>query len=903
MQLSQKVSNVDSYLQQQHQLQNLRFKSEEEAKKAAREHLKSIVKSRLNYQSLQFLREENELKKEEVDKELLFNIEKKIQDLSKSIQQLTEKEQVTKEIRFKIEAIRDIWQSSCGKFTDISEDVDELLITKRHVERVASMLQNFLNIGEKVEELQRQLGDEDALFSVYKKIKIMNFMRMSFLKRIEEQAGGSKSQRDRKEGDDMDEDNGLDLNKNQQEKLRKIKEHFRAVGDLEKQFQKIIFDQFTDAHELAKKDPSLLVKILRIIENEEITNQSLKEKLVQQQEEEMKHQIDLPRDTSITPAMIQRQKTKRDQKNEKQQQIFDKMDEQNKQDSLKERCMNLLRQSIKSKANEFYLELTGETNQKQFMLTLKQSEALMQDLKYVIKTVVPCFPPHYEIFKFYFDAYKRVFMDRIDSYMSQMDALLSQDPEIILVFNSFVQTCQSILNELGHQDEVFVNLQFRLEEFYPKFMEHAEEKFYERMQRILDEQKNQENEIIELIQMKKKKGIKYETTFNQDIYEFMDTQLDVIQESLKGEKLLEFMKRMLDVLVSLVAHIVEKSLNFEPKKKSEMVTLLIRMNDLTKVINDYEKFKERSIKLCGDQLLERVENVFDDYFRELIASANQITEVIALYVIKSEIEQDLLIQFFTIEWKDNANQLLEEVLQCAHSYLIDIQKMAIEERFASKVAESLFCLLIDSYIERFIIAVNQRFKLRLPIDKALLDYIYSNSKLKKKNKDKLIHTKMLLDFKQKDMDQILFEQFQADIKQFEIFRETYKEEIMQNRFVKKIQLLSIISLIINSQDEREFMDYEEQFWTMNGTEVSLANSYIEGAHLVRCCRKLKTRKQKGFFKQTKALERKEMRKLKKLAKKQKKESKKQKKVEEKDKNKNKPDLNLSVQQLQRQETF
>lgn len=115
------------------------------------------------------------------------------------------------------------------------------------------------------------------------------------------------------------------------------------------------------------------------------------------------------------------------------------------------------------------------------------------------------------------------------------------------------------------------------------------------------------------------------------------------------------MKRMLDVLVSLVAHIVEKSLNFEPKKKSELVTLIIRMNDLTKVINDYEKFKERSIKLCGDNLLERVENVFDDYFRELIASANQITDVVALYIIKSEIEQDLLIQFFTIEWKDNAN--------------------------------------------------------------------------------------------------------------------------------------------------------------------------------------------------------------------------------------------------------
>ena len=44
-----------------------------------------------------------------------------------------------------------------------------------------SMLQNFLNIEEKVEELKVKLNDQDEIFDVYKKIKIMNYMRMSFL--------------------------------------------------------------------------------------------------------------------------------------------------------------------------------------------------------------------------------------------------------------------------------------------------------------------------------------------------------------------------------------------------------------------------------------------------------------------------------------------------------------------------------------------------------------------------------------------------------------------------------------------------------------------------------------------------------------------------------------------------
>ena len=163
----------------------MKFKSEEEAKKAAKDHLKSIVRSRYNYQTLQFMREELEQKKEDVDKELLFTIEKKVQDLSLGVEQLTEREQVTKEIRAKIEAIRDIWANSCGKFSDISDEVNDLLIAKRHTERVMSMLQNFLDIEQRVEELKSQLTDQDEIFAVYKKIKIMNYMRMNFLQRIE----------------------------------------------------------------------------------------------------------------------------------------------------------------------------------------------------------------------------------------------------------------------------------------------------------------------------------------------------------------------------------------------------------------------------------------------------------------------------------------------------------------------------------------------------------------------------------------------------------------------------------------------------------------------------------------------------------------------------------------------
>jgi hypothetical protein len=105
----------------------LRFKSEEEAKKRAKDDLRALIRQsggRLNCKTLAILREEMENKKDEVDRELIFNIEKKVMEISKGVQMLSEKEEVTKDIRSKISNIKDIWKTSCGRFADISNEVD-----------------------------------------------------------------------------------------------------------------------------------------------------------------------------------------------------------------------------------------------------------------------------------------------------------------------------------------------------------------------------------------------------------------------------------------------------------------------------------------------------------------------------------------------------------------------------------------------------------------------------------------------------------------------------------------------------------------------------------------------------------------------------------------------------------
>lgn len=55
--------------------------------------------------------------------------------------------------------------------------------------------------------------------------------------------------------------------------------------------------------------------------------------------------------------------------------------------------------------------------------------------------------------------------------------------------------------------------------------------------------------------------------------------------------------------------------------------------------------------------------------------------------------------------------------------------MISQERFAGKVAQAMYCMLVDAYVERFLIAVNMRYKLKLEFDKPLLSFIYADSRL------------------------------------------------------------------------------------------------------------------------------------------------------------------------------
>jgi hypothetical protein len=85
---------------------------------------------------------------------------------------------------------------------------------------------------------------------------------------------------------------------------------------------------------------------------------------------------------------------------------------------------------------------------------------------------------------------------------------------------------------------------------------------------------------------------------------------------------MEFIKRMIEQLVSLIEYVVSESMKFETKSPRSMIELVIRLNDLKKVSQEFSRFQEMAVKQIGDPFTQRFDDFLDKQFRKLIQLSN-----------------------------------------------------------------------------------------------------------------------------------------------------------------------------------------------------------------------------------------------------------------------------------------
>lgn len=166
----------------------LQFTSEEQAIKQAKQDLINLMKSiQLNPHLLHEQTERLAAQRDKTNQLLFLTLSTKVKHLDDSVTRLALKEDRASEIRKKLNLIKNQWADSSGQLSsELSQQIDLTLIAKRNVQKVVTILADYENLADELEELNQRLEESDTseLADVYRKLKRYLYLYHKLIEKI-----------------------------------------------------------------------------------------------------------------------------------------------------------------------------------------------------------------------------------------------------------------------------------------------------------------------------------------------------------------------------------------------------------------------------------------------------------------------------------------------------------------------------------------------------------------------------------------------------------------------------------------------------------------------------------------------------------------------------------------------
>lgn len=159
-----------------------------------------------------------------------------------------------------------------------------------------------------------------------------------------------------------------------------------------------------------------------------------------------------------------------------------------------------------------------------------------------------------------------------------------------------------------------------------------------------------------VISAAREKGLVSE--FPNDIFTFLNQQIDILSEKLKGENMIEVIRltfyKLGDVFDTLLS--TSKEINDSDK----YLNILLRLNNALMCHNHFLVLKEKCITITAPERKERVENIINEKYKgklgsikiEILQTIEGIVDALCR-VIQIDIERELIIHMFTYSSYDN----------------------------------------------------------------------------------------------------------------------------------------------------------------------------------------------------------------------------------------------------------
>ena len=731
------------------------LKNEEDARKKAKETLVKLFDDKmLTIDNIKSLINDFHKVANQSSIEVFNKIEHNITELDSSLKSIDQIISNMQETSAKQKKFFASWKKITSPLNEYGEDLEKLMIAKKNISLMFNNLEMYVKVQDEVKELRRLLKEDKYtnLTLVYKKIRYFEYIRIALIEKLKKET--------------------------RSEKLNNLADHLLCVQQFSNEFFEEFWGYFGQAHIICKTKPEFIVKCVRLIEEDKTYLNNIKKIFKTYHSPEEKYR-------GINESLMLSERNK----------VRDTMmAEDEEEESLPQTLLDKLPLMIKE---DFEARFADKKEREDIF---NETLNCVKDLHTIYTKVVPCFPPHYDIFNVYKKAYLENIQAKLKQFLNQEE--LENSPGLLIPIAHWLSEFGDGLKTVGidiNETELAADITYYMHYFF----EHVNQILESNLNTVLKKNAQDKNKLKSAKNLDLGNIPSYYAT---DVYNSITNVIDLLSGDFKGQLLFQIINQVCIKIEELIIK-TEESVS----KSDNLIVTCVYVSDANKCLEQFPKFKKKIKELLPKDLYKHIKltyingtpSILSMYNSNIRIGCNKIVELMF-----KEIESRTLNKMFTSEWND---EILEDIFGTFSEYF---------NKGFVKILKSQMNLLIlvrcfiDSfvwyYVEEIIHSIRSLNRKTLTKDEPLANYqfkyltmneselLYKQIKKKKdKNKEKEEEEDFILnDIKNLDKEEekktqnVEFKKYSFPVKKFKDADKTFKAEEVISRMERDREIFS-----------------------------------------------------------------------------------------------------------------
>ena len=541
--------------------------------------------------------------------EVFNKIEHNINELDSSLKSIDQIILNMQETSVKQKKFFQSWKKITSPLNEYGEDLEKLMLAKKNVSLMFNNLEMYVKVQDEVKELRRLLKEDKYtnLTLVYKKIRYFEYIRIALIEKLKKET--------------------------RSEKLNNLADHLLCVQEFSNEFFEEFWGYFKDAHIICKTKPEFIVKCVRLIEEDKNYLNNIKKIFKTYHSPDEKYR-------GINESLM----------NSKQKDTM-MVPEEEEEETLPQVLIDKLPFLIREDFDKRFADKKERED------ILNETLNLVKELHVIYTKVVPCFPPHYDIFNIYKKSYLENIQLKLKPFLNQEE--LENSPGLLIPIAHWLSEFGDGLKNVGidiNETELAADITYYMHFFF----EHINQVLDSNLNAVL---KKDAQDKKKLMSAKNLDLGNIQSYYATDVYNSLSQVIDLLSGDFKGQLLFQIINQICRKIESLI-----KATEENVKKSENLIVACVYVSDANKCLDQFPKFKKKIKGLLPKDLYKHIKLTFISSSPSILSLYNSNIRNGCQKIVElmfKEIESKTLNKMFTSEWTDD---ILEEIFGTFKEY-------------------------------------------------------------------------------------------------------------------------------------------------------------------------------------------------------------------------------------------